>query len=63
MSSSEEYLDSLLDSILSGGKSDEEEKSVSEESQGASVESRATDAASQLYFSLNGGIYILLYVH
>ena len=48
MSSSEEYLDSLLDSILSGGKSDEEEKSVSEESQGASVESRATDAGKAM---------------
>ena len=48
MSSSEEYLDSLLDSILSGGKSDEEEKSVPEESQSDSLENRATDAGKAM---------------
>lgn len=40
MSSSEEYLDSLLDSILNGGKSAEEEKTVSEEPQDAPEENR-----------------------
>ncbi len=48
MSSSEEYLDSLLDSILSGGKSDEEEKPVTEESQGAPLENRAADAGKAM---------------
>lgn len=48
MSSSEEYLDSLLDSILSGGKADEEEKSVPEESQNVSGENRATDAGKAM---------------
>lgn len=48
MSSSEEYLDSLLDSILSGGKSDEEEKAAPEESQSVSGENRATDAGKAM---------------
>ena len=44
MSSSEEYLDSLLDSILSGGKSEEEEKPVTSAGDGQSQTDRATDA-------------------
>lgn len=45
MSSSEEYLDSLLDSILSGGKSEGEENSTAEE---PLVENRNTDAGKAM---------------
>ena len=48
MSSSEEYLDSLLDSILSGGKSEEEEKPVSSAGDGQSQTDRATDAGKAM---------------
>ena len=49
MSSSEEYLDSLLDSILSGGKSEEEEeKPVSSAGDGQSQTGRATDAGKAM---------------
>lgn len=47
MSSSEAYLDSLLDSILSGGKSEEEETSAVEKSQ-AVPENKATDAGKAM---------------
>lgn len=47
MSSSEEYLDSLLDSILSGGKSDEESSGV-EESQAVLEDNKAADAGKAM---------------
>lgn len=50
MSSSEEYLDSLLDSILGGGKSEEEEKAVPEESQESQIlaENKVTEAGKAM---------------
>ena len=47
MSSSEEYLDSLLDSILSGGKSDGE-NSVAEESQAALEDNKTAEAGKAM---------------
>lgn len=48
MSSSEEYLDSLLDSILSGGKSEEEESAAMEEEQTSFSDNKATDAGKAM---------------
>ena len=48
MSSSEEYLDSLLDSILSGGKSEEEEKSASDEVQASPAEGKTADGGKAM---------------
>lgn len=48
MSSSEAYLDSLLDSILSGGKSEEEEGNALEDSQEPAVESKTTDGGKAM---------------
>lgn len=48
MSSSEDYLDSLLDSILGGGKSAEEEKPASVEGREDSVENRTADAGKAM---------------
>lgn len=48
MSSSEDYLDSLLDSILRGGKSAEEEKPASVEDGEDSVENRTADAGKAM---------------
>lgn len=42
MSSSEDYLDSLLDSILGGGKPDDDEKPASEEEEAVSAEDKGT---------------------
>lgn len=48
MSSSEEYLDSLLDSILSGGKSEGEENSAAEESLTTLTENKPTDGGKAM---------------
>lgn len=48
MSSGEAYLDSLLDSILNGGKSEEEENTVPEETEEVLTENKAADAGKAM---------------